>query len=68
MEENMLKTSWKQRLIIALVAAVLLGSSLAVYVMIVLGNGNSASSSSSTDLSEIEAEYNKINEQMGHVY
>ncbi|MBQ6147636.1 FKBP-type peptidyl-prolyl cis-trans isomerase [Candidatus Saccharibacteria bacterium] len=63
MEENMLKTSWKQRLIIALVAAVLLGSSLAVYVMIVLGNGNSASSSSSTDLSEIEAEYNKINEQ-----
>ena len=63
MEENRLKTSWKQRLIIALVAAVLLGSSLAVYVMIVLGNGNSASSSSSTDLSEIEAEYNKINEQ-----
>lgn len=63
MEENMLKTSWKQRLIIALVAAVLLGSSLAVYVMIVLGNGNSASSSSSTDLSEIEAEYNEINEQ-----
>ncbi len=59
MEENMLKTSWKQRLIIILVAAVLLGSSLAVYVMIVLNSGN-ASSSSSTDLAKIEEEYNSV--------
>ena len=61
MEENMLKTSWKQRLIIAIVAAVLLGSSVAVYAMIVLNGG--ASSKSSTNLSKIEAEYTKKNEE-----
>lgn len=59
MEESMLKTSWKQRLIIILVAAILLGSSLAVYVMIVL-SGGATSATSSTDLSKIEEEYNSI--------
>lgn len=62
MEENMLKTSWKQRLIIALVAAVLLGSSVAVYAMIVL-NGGASGSKKSTDLSAIEAEYTAKNEE-----
>ena len=39
MQEKDLKPSNKQRLIFALVAAVLLGSSLAAYVLIVMGNG-----------------------------
>ena len=39
MQEKDLKPSGKQRLIFALVAAVLLGSSLAAYVLIVMGNG-----------------------------
>lgn len=39
MQEKDLKPSRKQRLIFALVAAVLLGSSLAAYVLIVMGNG-----------------------------
>lgn len=39
MQEKDLKPSVKQRLIFALVAAILLGSSVAAYVMIVLGNG-----------------------------
>ena len=40
MQESQLKTSWKQRLVIAVVAAILLGSSVAIYVAIVLGSGN----------------------------
>ena len=40
MQEKDLKPSNKQRLIFALVAAVLLGSSLAAYVLIVMGNGS----------------------------
>lgn len=55
MEEKMLKTSWKQRLIIALVAVILLGSTVAVYAMIVL-NGDSTPT---TNISKIEAEYDK---------
>lgn len=39
MQEKDLRPSNKQRLIFALVAAVLLGSSLAAYVLIVMGNG-----------------------------
>ncbi len=39
MQEKDLKPSKKQRLIFALVAAVLLGSSIAAYVLIVMGNG-----------------------------
>lgn len=39
MQEKDLKPSTKQRLIFALVAAILLGSSIAAYVMIVMGNG-----------------------------
>jgi len=39
MQEKDLKPSTKQRLIFALVAAILLGSSVAAYVMIVMGNG-----------------------------
>lgn len=39
MQEKDLKPSTKQRLIFALVAAILLGSSIAAYVLIVMGNG-----------------------------
>lgn len=56
MEENALKTSWKQRLIIALVAIILLGSSVAVYVAIVLsGDGGTNYASKST--TELESLY-----------
>lgn len=40
MQEKDLKPSGKQRLIFALVAFVLLGSSIAAYVLIIMGNGN----------------------------
>ena len=57
MEENALKTSWKQRLIIAAVAALLLGSSVAVYVAIVLGSDNVNYSRMTT--SQLETAYEK---------
>lgn len=38
MEESVVKTSLKQRIIIALIAVLLLGSTIAVYAFIVLGN------------------------------
>ena len=57
MEENALKTSWKQRLIIAAVAALLLGSSVAVYVAIVLGGDNVNYSRMTT--SQLETAYEK---------
>ncbi|MBQ7802926.1 FKBP-type peptidyl-prolyl cis-trans isomerase [Candidatus Saccharibacteria bacterium] len=57
MEENMLKTSWKQRLFIALIAILLLGSTIAVYVAIVLGNDNVNYSRMTT--SQLESAYEK---------
>ena len=55
MDEKMLKTSWKQRLFIAIIAALLLGSSIAVYVAIVLGANNTDYSSMTT--SQLETAY-----------
>ena len=49
MDESLLKTSWKQRLIIILAAVILLGSTIAVYVMIVLGKGTVDYSKMTTD-------------------
>ncbi len=44
MQEDMLKTSWKQRLGISIIAIILLGSSLAVYIGILFGNSPSSKS------------------------
>ena len=49
MQEKDLKPSAKQRIIFALVAVVLLGSSIAAYAMIVMGNGNTNYSKMSMD-------------------
>lgn len=66
MEEKMLKTSWKQRLLIAIIAAILLGSSIAIYVAVVLGNGGSSSSDSS-DLDAIITEYSEKETEIGNL-
>ena len=44
MQEDMLKTSWKQRLGIAIITIILLGSSLTVYIGVLLGSSSSAKS------------------------
>ena len=61
MQEDLLKTSWKQRVFIAIIALILLGSTLAVYVAIVISGGStSTSSDSDVDeelIAEIQEEY-----------
>lgn len=47
MDEKLTKTSMKQRIIILIVAIVMLGSFIAVYLLIVLGNSKSESDSKS---------------------
>lgn len=48
MNETSLKTSWRQRLVIIVIAVLLLGATVATYVMIVL-NGNKSNTASSED-------------------
>lgn len=52
MEEKMLQTTWKQRLFIAIIAVIMLGSTIAVYMMIVL-NGNKQATDRAKSSSEI---------------
>lgn len=60
MKEDELKTSWKQRLGIAIIAAILLGSSVAVYVSIVLSGANSSAANTKAEeqIAKLEEEYN----------
>lgn len=73
MEEKELKTSPKQRLIIGLIALLMLGSTIAVYVMIVMGNDTV--NYSKMTLSQLEsayeetyAEYNTRAEELSKDY
>ena len=62
MNQNELKTNWGQRIMIAVIAAILLGSTLAVYVSIVLSGSNS-SSTSGLDEEKIAALEEKYDEK-----
>jgi peptidylprolyl isomerase len=53
MDPKSLKTSWKQRIVITVIAILLLGSTIATYAAIVLSNGNGSKSSTS----ELEDQY-----------
>lgn len=52
MDPKSLKTSWRQRIIITLIAVLLLGSTIATYAAIVISNGNGK-----TSTSELENKY-----------
>lgn len=59
MEEKALKTSWKQRIVILVIAVLLVGSTILTYALIVLGGNNSSSGAGNdADSEEIIAEYN----------
>ena len=67
MQESELKTSLKQRIFIAVIAALMLGASVAVYVAIILNGGASADSSSSIDqekIATLQAEYEEKNAKL----
>ena len=49
MDKKSLKTSWPQRIVIILIAVILLGSTMAVYISIVLTGNQSQDTTSETD-------------------
>lgn len=57
MDEKSLKTSVGQRIVIAVVALLLLGSTVLTYALIVLSRGSSSNSSNAAKIAEIEAKY-----------
>lgn len=57
MNESSLKTSWRQRLIIIAVAVLLLGATVATYIMIVLNSDGSNTASSEDQLTELSEKY-----------
>lgn len=65
MEEKTLKTSWKQRIAILVVAVLLLGSVVLTYMLVVL-NGNSSSSELSSDeqIAQLTEEYQHKSEEL----
>lgn len=59
MDEKTVRTSWKQRIIILVIAAILLGSSVAMYIGIVLSSNSSsqASKASEAEIAELQTKY-----------
>lgn len=62
MDQNLLKTSGKQRVIFSIIAVIMIFSFIASYAAIILANGNNTSASSKTAalVSKYEAEYNNV--------
>lgn len=65
MEEKALKTSWRQRIVILIVAVLLLGSVVLTYMLVVL-NGNVSSSELSSDeqIAKLTEEYQRKSEEL----
>lgn len=63
MNESSLKTSWRQRLIIIVIAVLLLGSTIATYVFVVL-NGNSKSTNNQDQISQLSEQYETKNAEL----
>lgn len=57
MDQKSLKTSWKQRAIILVIAILLLGSTVFAYMFIVLNNGDSATSNNDALIARLTEEY-----------
>ena len=58
MDEKSLRTSWKQRIVIIIIAVFMLGSTLATYIAVVIVNNNkSDSDKKSPELTKLEEEY-----------
>lgn len=57
MDEQALKTSWMQRIVILVIAILLLGSTVFAYLFIVLNNGKSAQGNTDEQIAELTAQY-----------
>lgn len=62
MDQNALKTSTKQRIVIAIIAILLLGSTIATYILIVLSSNNSGDAKLSKLQDDYTAKQVEINE------
>lgn len=67
MQPQTLKTTWKQRLLAGIIAALLLGSSVAVYVAVVIGN-KSASSVDTEAAEELMKKYEEKYAEYQEIY
>ena len=64
MEEKTLKTSWKQRVAIIIVAVLLLGSVVLTYILVVLNGNSSSDTSSEAQIAELTEEYQQKSEEI----
>jgi len=64
MEEKTLKTSWKQRVVIIIVAVLMLGSIVLTYMLIVLNGSGSSSKSNEDQIAELTAQYQAKSEEI----
>ena len=64
MEEKTLKTSWKQRVAIIIVAVLLLGSVVLTYMLVVLNGNSSSDTSSEAQIAELTEEYQQKSEEI----
>ena len=69
MQSSELKTSWKQRIFIGLIAIILLFSTIAVYALIVVNNEakNGSSSSSDSELADIYQQLTEAQSELDEV-
>lgn len=64
MEEKTLKTSWKQRVAIIIVAVLLLGSVVLTYMLVVLSGNSSSDTSSEAQIAELTEKYQQKSEEI----
>lgn len=65
MEEKSLKTSWKQRIVVLVIAFLMLGSVVLTYLLVVLnGSGSSSTASDDKQVAELTEEYQKKSEEI----
>ena len=64
MEEKTLKTSWKQRVAIIIVAVLLLGSVVLTYMLVVLNGNSSSDTSSEAQIADLTEEYQQKSEEI----
>lgn len=57
MDQKALKTSWKQRIVIILIAVFMLGSTLATYIAIVIASNKKSDNKDNPELTKLEEEY-----------
>lgn len=64
MNESSMKTSWRQRLVIIVIAVLLLGSTVATYIFIVLNGNNSSTATNEEQITQLSEQYEAKNAEL----